>query len=358
MTRRWSGRHSQRSAFTLIELLVVIAIIAVLIGLLLPAVQKVREAAARLTCQNNLKQIGIAVHNYHDAVGSFPAGNVYKAGANGVNDYIDTWAISILPYLEQTAVYALYDPKVANTVPANISPNMARLRESLVKVYVCPSDPREFTPVFPASRPGGGTNQYPAPRLMPGNYRAVSGATYGFQNLQTGSGDAYWDDQGQTSFLMGWNRGFRGPMHAVSELGGTFVENLPGVADGTSNTLMVGEYTSTTDPVTTAFPEGDPNLSRRTLWAYSYTSYNQSSVTIGQARTLLPSWQACFNTPGLGTNGNPCKRGWGSLHGGNPGRINFVMCDGSVRAISPNVDVFFVLPAMATIAGGEVADTQ
>jgi prepilin-type processing-associated H-X9-DG protein len=138
-------------------------------------------------------------------------------------------------------------------------------------------------------------------------------------------------------------------MHAVNLEAGTNVETLPGMPDGTSNTLMVGEYATRTDP------GNNPNSSRRTLWAYSYTSYNQSSITIGQSRTLLPDWQECDRIGGLGGN-NVCKRGWGSMHGGN--RINFVLCDGSVRSISPNVDVNFVLPAMGTIAGGEVADAQ
>jgi prepilin-type processing-associated H-X9-DG protein len=178
---------------------------------------------------------------------------------------------------------------------------------------------------------------------MPGSYRAVSGATYGFQNLSTGSGDAYWDDQGQVSYLMGWRSGFRGPMHAVNPAAGTSPETLTGITDGTSNTLMVGEYVTKTKPA------------RRTYWAYAYTSYNQSSVTIGQSRTLLPDFDACVAAGGLGGS-NVCKRGWGSTHAG--GRINFVLCDGSVRSVGASVDVNFVFPSMGTIAGGEVADTN
>jgi prepilin-type N-terminal cleavage/methylation domain-containing protein len=127
-------RRSSRSAFTLIELLVVIAIIAVLIGLLLPAVQKVREAAARMQCSNNLKQISLACHNYESALGYLPPGSGNLAP--GASSAPATRAL-ILPYVEQANLYNLFDfTKDVNNTAAN-----AAARDQDVKFYLCPSDP-------------------------------------------------------------------------------------------------------------------------------------------------------------------------------------------------------------------------
>jgi prepilin-type N-terminal cleavage/methylation domain-containing protein/prepilin-type processing-associated H-X9-DG protein len=336
MARAQPLPRARRDGFTLIELLVVIAIIAILIGLLVPAVQKVREAAARLQCQNNLKQIGLALHAYHDVYRKFPAGNVYKQ-VNGVYNYYDTWAISILPYIEQGNLYKLWDPTVPNAIPDAKSLNMALLRQSHVPVYECPSDPNPFTPATPASGPGG-SGLPGIPLYMPGSYRGVGGADWGGQDWgkdQDGPNEN-WDDATQMPWLMQYHSSSRGVLHATQP-GVSSPERIASITDGTSNTLMVGEYATTT------------TLGRRTYWAYAYTSYNLSDVTYSQSRTLLADFDLCSNTPPGGTN--QCKRAFGSLH---TGIINFVFCDGSVRTISTSIDMNVVMPALATIAGGEV----
>jgi prepilin-type N-terminal cleavage/methylation domain-containing protein/prepilin-type processing-associated H-X9-DG protein len=352
--------RSGRRGFTLIELLVVIAIIGVLVGLLLPAVQKVRDAAARISCANNLKQLALACHNYHDVYGTFPAGNVFRKGppTGTLYDHYECWGISILPFVEQSNLFNIWDPNVPNPIPDASSPRMAQVRQTLVKTYNCPADSsagQGFAPWTPDSGPNG-QNGYGRPLYMPSTYRACAGTTFGGANgFATGQpsdtgGDRNWDDSAntvsgnanlsQSAWLMANKAGWRGVMYGVDLRSNMQPARMGDIIDGTSNSLMLGEYATRTFP------------GRRTFWAYAYSSYSMSDITIAQSRTLIPDFDVCQNTPPTTNGSNQCKRGWGSFHAA--GQLNFAFADGSVRSISPNVDMNTVLPSLGSIAGGEV----
>jgi prepilin-type N-terminal cleavage/methylation domain-containing protein/prepilin-type processing-associated H-X9-DG protein len=171
--------RARMRAFTLIELLVVIAIIAILIGLLLPAVQKVREAAARVKCQNNLKQIGLALHNYESVAQKYPPGGMYPVGVTS-NDVYSVQA-RLLPFLEQGNLYALIN---LNAVPAT----QLNVIGQRIAIYICPSEQRDV-----ARDQGGGKITYPL------NYAANLGTWFIWNPVNGQGGDGALAVNTQTS---------------------------------------------------------------------------------------------------------------------------------------------------------------
>jgi prepilin-type N-terminal cleavage/methylation domain-containing protein/prepilin-type processing-associated H-X9-DG protein len=267
-----------RFGFTLIELLVVIAIIAILIGLLLPAVQKVREAAARMKCSNNLHQIGLALHNYHSAYNKFPPGWVRVKGAP---DPSWGWGTFLLPYLEQDNLYRRLNPDT-RTMQDVFKADLAALQFQ-VPVYVCPSD----------SNPAGNLNAN-RPFAKVGLSPSVS---IGISNYPGNGGNA-----GDT---------------------GIFQENtqysVQSIPDGTSNTLAVGERKSK-DGAFAALWAGLSQVGGETAGGQgAVRGYTYYRMPDGDTGTGLVSPDLAFS----------------SLHSGGS---NFVFCDGSVHFISNSIN--------------------
>jgi prepilin-type N-terminal cleavage/methylation domain-containing protein/prepilin-type processing-associated H-X9-DG protein len=335
----------RRVGFTLIELLVVIAILAILIALLLPAVQKVREAAARISCGNNLKQIGLALHNYENARGRLPPGRLTGTTGDGEPAY-STWGIELLPYLEQANLQGRYDATQPQTAPVNVA-----VLQQRVKVYVCPTDVNTDQLVMPATGSLSGTP------IAPSSYKAMAGATAtGFSPATTVDG-YYWDLSNMLLQGPGANEGvfdatltlpppdsWRGLLHVVP------LPTVPGVVkplrqervadvlDGTSNSLAVTEYHTRS------------NNRYRAFWGYARNQYTQAGA-MPVAATRIPDYDRCVSQVGNGDPALLCRRGFASLHTGDG--ANALFADGSVRFFTNNLDSR-VFMALATIAGGEV----
>ena len=291
-----------RRAFTLIELLVVIAIIAVLIGLLLPAVQKVRAAAARMSCQNNLKQVGLALQTYHDANRQFPPG--YTSGVTATGD--DTgpgwgWAAYILPHVEQQNLFNQITFAQPVEHPAN-----ANARVQVVKTYLCPADsPPPPFPVGPRSNSGqlASTTCTVAPANYVGNFGVAEPGV---------DGDGLF---------------YRNSAVKIAD-----------ITDGTSSTLMVGER---------SFRYAE------SAWAGAVTGTNEGSTP----GSPLPGQVYNASNFVLGhtsdSTGGPTGPGdANNFTSSHTGGVNFVFVDGHVAFLGGSVN-YQVYKALSTRAGGE-----
>jgi prepilin-type N-terminal cleavage/methylation domain-containing protein/prepilin-type processing-associated H-X9-DG protein len=321
-----------RRAFTLIELLVVIAIIAVLIGLLLPAVQKVREAAGRMSCQNNLKQLGLALHNYHDANGLLPpAAWMEFIQPAGGNQSAYWWSYLILPYVEQGSLYSTM-PFVRNPNWGTTTP-YGQATTAQLKVLRCPSSASELSYNW----------------QITGRYETSYGVVCsGSMNNPSVPGASSTNSDTMCNGTAGGPNGPFGFARLVNPLlDGPFVQNttyrLTDMVDGTSNTAGVGERKRVSDAA---------------MWGYlsmgggsSVNRCSQYEGTTGRPFNLIvyPVEQAdVTGTPGR-TN---MKQNWLGFHSWHAGGVNFVFLDGSVRFFTDATSDAARL-AMGTIAGGE-----
>ena len=319
----------RRPGFTLIELLVVIAIIAILIGLLLPAVQKIREAANRMSCSNKMKQLGLAAHNYHDVNGTLPPSVLMHPQVGDISDYNQNfgpnWAVLILPYIEQDNLFRQAQNSITN-YPVNGDSGWRNIvKGQKISTFLCPSDNGASVLAAPA---GGGWAR--------GNYGANAGpgmhwngGTVGVANRSNG----VWQDHNPSGFASeyypSWSAGLSGGGPMVVN-GGTTLASL---LDGTSSTILF-------DELRIGWNQNDI----RGTWAMGQAG---ASISAGNGRIDTPTpnisqsgWddiQGCQDNPAIGMGCCGCNSWQVTAKSRHPGGVNVGLSDGSVRFVRDSI---------------------
>jgi prepilin-type N-terminal cleavage/methylation domain-containing protein/prepilin-type processing-associated H-X9-DG protein len=309
-----------RYGFTLIELLVVIAIIAILIALLVPAVQKVRDAAARTQCINNLKQIGIAVQSYHDTYKMFPQSSQDEAGwdwATQSGGASWSWLARCLPYLDQVPLYEQMG--IGNNPPNTFGESAAYLTTTL-QVFTCPADNSlSLSPSLTRANLEGQP-------IATSNYKGVSGDCWAY--------GAYVNQAGECAGLDGLTGG-----DGVFIRDNTRTLTMERITDGTSNTFLAGEDI--------------PEIDAHCAWMYANGTLGTCAIppnTFTVLPTIDPFTGAAFDI----YNDWPYIYSFRSRH---PGGLHFAFCDGSVHFVNDSISLT-TYRALATIAGGEVVEFE
>jgi len=317
------SRTTPRRGFTLIELLVVIAIIAILIGLLLPAVQKVREAANRIKCTNNLKQIALAAHNYDEDCGQFPTG-AHLPDPGSVPTRGTTLWVELLPYLEQDNLYKRWDP---NDNRKNVAADRNAAQVQVIKLLICPSDP--------------------LPEPISQITAFAPDWSRGFYGLSSYGGNA-----GKRSSTFG-----DAPLYPRLSRDGIFYLDSKVclaevvVADGASNTLLFGERYRRDPEFDRRRPEVWPSAFPTAGWGkWGFVAHAgvMGSVTLHSAVPIN------YRVPSGGGFSTLEDRA-SAFGSGHPGGANFAFADGHVQFLRDTTSLQ-TLQALSTRAGGEVPE--
>ncbi|HEV7280706.1 MAG TPA: DUF1559 domain-containing protein [Pirellulaceae bacterium] len=305
---------SRRTGFTLVELLVVIAIIGVLVALLLPAVQAAREAANRMSCGNNLKQLGVALHNYHDTFKILPPGAFWQGATTNDGNFRGSGLVHILPFIEQDALYDQIDFVTPHVVDNFVLPGGQALRSVRIEAFRCPSDGNERDPLTRSSN-----YSLSAGSCKVGNNGSGSCAEHSVWSAYTNIGH----DQAT------------GKMFNRMSYSHPFVN----CTDGLSNTIFAGEV-------------------RRGCSAHVDNGWNRSNNGQGLVSTVIPiNYDTCDYD--LGSDACKWRANWSTEFGfrsRHPGGAQFVFGDGSVRYLAETID-HLNYQALGHPSDGKVAST-